>query len=106
MDCVRDYPYQLQFRASEQLNLSPTRVGCYGRFKLSPHTVGRYNPLVAGALTIASSHGNGTNYKLTDSGKRKFINVSRSPLQYPVLSIRRSVDVVESYPKRPVILCE
>ncbi|KAH9740634.1 IQ domain-containing protein IQM2 [Citrus sinensis] len=47
--CVRDYPCQLQFRALEQLNLSPTSAG-YSRSRSSPHTIGRYNPLMPSPL--------------------------------------------------------
>lgn len=43
--CVRDYPSQLQFRALERLNLSPTSAA-YIRSRSSPYTVSGYNPLM------------------------------------------------------------
>ncbi|CAL0329860.1 unnamed protein product [Lupinus luteus] len=49
--CVRDYPYELQFRALEQVNLSP-RSDCHSKLSLTSRTTTALSPRVS---TLATS---------------------------------------------------
>lgn len=53
--CVRDYPSELQFRALEQVNLSPRSAGRSRSHHFSPRTITGFSPTVSTLETMTRS---------------------------------------------------